>query len=113
MVGEACVNVQGESPKTHAALLTEASQLPDHQAEGSLGMAEVSTMDKIVARIEERSRFGSSEFLFALGTIFMLAELFVDSNLVRIAVGGTIWTGWNVMVGAFMLSRARRYAIHQ
>jgi hypothetical protein len=31
MVGEACVHVQGESLKTYAALLTEASQPPDHQ----------------------------------------------------------------------------------
>jgi hypothetical protein len=31
MVGEACAHVQGESLKAHAALLTEASQLPDHQ----------------------------------------------------------------------------------
>ena len=34
MVGEACAHVQGESLKAHAALLTEASQLPDHQAGG-------------------------------------------------------------------------------
>jgi len=38
VVGEACAYVQGESPKAHAALLTEASQLPDHQA-GSKTMA--------------------------------------------------------------------------
>jgi hypothetical protein len=31
MVGEACAHVQGESLKAYAALLTEASQLPDHQ----------------------------------------------------------------------------------
>lgn len=31
MVGEAYVHVQGESLKAYAALLTEASQLPDHQ----------------------------------------------------------------------------------
>jgi hypothetical protein len=29
-VGEAYADVQGESLKTYAALLTEASQLPDH-----------------------------------------------------------------------------------
>ena len=34
MVGEACAHVQGESLKAHAALLTEASQLPDHQGRG-------------------------------------------------------------------------------
>jgi hypothetical protein len=32
MVGEAYAHVQGESLKAYAALLTEASQLPDHQA---------------------------------------------------------------------------------
>jgi len=32
MVGEACAHVQGESLKAYAALLTEASQLPDHQS---------------------------------------------------------------------------------
>lgn len=31
MVGEARAHVQGESLKARAALLTEASQLPDHQ----------------------------------------------------------------------------------
>ena len=34
MVGEACAYVQGESLKAHAALLTEAFQLPDHQVGG-------------------------------------------------------------------------------
>ena len=33
MVGEAYAHVQGESLKAYAALLTEASQLPDHQGE--------------------------------------------------------------------------------
>ena len=38
MVGEACAHVQGESLKAYAALLTEASQLPDHQ-DGELSVS--------------------------------------------------------------------------
>lgn len=47
MVGEARVHVQGASLKARAALLTEASQLPDHQ-------------DRERASCERFSIFGSS-----------------------------------------------------
>jgi hypothetical protein len=73
------VYVQGESLKAHAALLTEASQLPDHQRGVSQHLVACRTL--VVAKLCRLSRnVAFISGLMAQRVPFIVAELGADAD---------------------------------
>jgi hypothetical protein len=62
-----------------------------------------------VARLHERKAQGGvgSALMLILGAVCMLVLMFSENSAVRLAAWGTIWTGWNVLWGFFMLMGRR------
>ena len=68
-----------------------------------------------IARIvSEPVEGGSASFagvMMLLGTLLLLFVLSREDSAIREAAEGTLWTGWNVMWGAVLISGRRRMLI--
>jgi hypothetical protein len=42
--------------------------------------------------------------LLVLGTVAMVLAIAAETSAIRLAAWGAIWTGWNVLVGSFLIA---------
>jgi hypothetical protein len=68
-----------------------------------------------IARITElpgdNSSTGGCTAFFVIGIVAMLLALLTETSAIRLAAWAAIWTGYNVMVGAYLVAGSRRLLI--